>query len=227
MLELRSLRISQEPLHKEIAAAIRNAVIKGDFRPGERLIEAELSERLGVSRAPLREALKQLVAEGLLINVSRRGTTVVELMEKDIREIYSLRTALETLAVELITPTITPGQLQPFEELIQQMRAAANSQDISAIVDLEMRFHEQLCRASGHSRLLAAWNLMGGQLRAFFAAADPQYENAEFIDRHVTLLAAIASGNVDRAVTTLREHVANGADRVLAVKRPAGQVQEN
>src|SRR5690349_11978372 len=103
------LKISPEPLHKEIATAIRNAILKGELRPGERLIEGELAERLGVSRAPLREALKQLIAEGLLVNVSRRGTTVIELTEKDIREIFSLRMALESLAVELITPTITPA----------------------------------------------------------------------------------------------------------------------
>jgi DNA-binding GntR family transcriptional regulator len=211
-----ALTISRGPLHKEVAVAIRNAILMGELKAGARLIEAELAERLGISRAPVREALKQLVAEGLLVNVPRRGTTVIELTEKDIREIFSLRTALEAMAVELITPTISADQIAQLDRLVKEMSAVAVTQDEAKIVDLEMRFHELLCKLSGHSRLHAAWLQMGVQLRAFFAAADPQYDNREYTERHETLLAAIASGDAAHAVATLREHVADGADRVLA-----------
>jgi DNA-binding GntR family transcriptional regulator len=227
VLHAPSLSISHQPLHKEVTTAIRNAIIRGELKPGERLIEADLAERLGVSRAPLREALKQLVAEGLLVNVARRGTTVIALTEKDIREIYSLRTALETLAIELITPAITAVQLAQFEALVRQMRELAADHGMSAHVDLEMRFHELLCLISGHQRLHSAWSQMGGQLRAFFAAADPQYNDLEFVERHESLLAAIASHDAAHAVATLREHVANGADRVLAVMRASNRPREN
>jgi len=123
-------KLRRELIQDEILEQLRKSIVAGSFRPGERLNEASLCEQFGVSRAPVREALKQLVAEGLLVKIPHKGCFVVELTAKDIREIYSLRHALEILAVKLVVENVVPEQLEPLRMILTEMKASIDQRDI-------------------------------------------------------------------------------------------------
>lgn len=214
--------ITKHSLQDEIVQVLRKAIISGEVQPGQRLIEAELADTFGVSRAPLREALRELSADGLVQIVPRRGTFVVKLSDDDIREIYSLRLALESLAVEVLVDKSTPDQLAALQEIIQEIKGALQQSDKWRVVQLDMRFHELMCALSGHSRLTKAWLRMSDQLHSFFAAADHLYEDKQIIERHQLLVDAIASGSREDALAAIREHIVNAADRLLG-QAPMGE----
>lgn len=209
-------------LHQEIADAVRRAIVSGQFKPGERLLEAELAERLGVSRAPLREALRQLEDEGLVLSAPHRGTTVARLTPNDVHEIYSLRRVLEELAVSIVVRSISPAELRSLRSLVSEMEAAAGRGDAAHLVDLDMRCHETILRLSRHSRLYAAWKRMEGQLRLFFAAADQLFEDHQLSSRHARLIDAIASGDENEAMVAVREHIGHAAELILAQQGEEG-----
>ncbi len=213
--DIPQFRISRERLEDQIVDALRAAIVSGTLSPGRRLVEEELAEQFGVSRAPLREALKGLTAAGLVVNIPHRGTFVVKLTKRDIWEIYTLRMALETIAVEILVDIVTPEQAVGMTSLVDQMGEALGRGDFDAIVDLDMQLHETICRFCGHSRLYEAWLRVADQLRSFFAAADQLYDDRQITERHRELVESIASGDKARAVETLREHISNAADRLL------------
>lgn len=207
--------ISRNLIPDEASAVIRGAIAAGDLQPGERLIEATLAEKLGISRAALREALRDLTAEGLLVTKPHHGTFVVELTETDVAEIYSLREVLETLAVELLVDRVSAAELALMRDVVRRMRKAVRDRDQKVIVGLDMEFHETLCKVSGHSRLHQTWSRMAGQLLTFFAKADPLYDDEAFVDRHLQLIDSIASADRAEAVATIREHISNAAMLLL------------
>ena len=201
-----------------ITSVIRRAVAAGELRAGERLVETALCKTLDVSRAALRESLRELASEGLLVSSPHRGTFIAELTERDVAEIYSLREALETLAVELLLDRIVESQLSQLRELVRRMKDALDRHDFPSVVELDMEFHETLCKFSGHGRLHETWRRLGGQLRIFFANADSLYEDWQIIERHNEVIEAIATGDKAKAVSTLREHISNAAMRLLDLR---------
>lgn len=213
-------------LHHEVADAMRRAILSGQLKPGERLNEVDLAERLEVSRAPLREALRLLEEEGLVVSAPHRGSVVAQLTPDDVDEIYSLRQALEELAVSIIVKSVTPEKISELRALLREMDAAVAKGDLSAVVDLDMRCHETIMRMSGHSRLYAAWKRMEGQLRLFFAEADQLIEYDRLGTRHQHLIDAIASGDEAVAVAAVREHIGHAAHLLLA-KDPKGATHEH
>lgn len=188
--------------------------MSGHYRPRERLIEQDLARELGVSRTSLREALRRLVAEGLLVVIHRRGTFVVELSEDDLKEIYSLRLALEVLAVETLIETITPAQIKELRDLLVEMGQPLAPTDIRTRVDRDLRFHEAICRFSGHSRLFAIWSKMGDQLRSYFATDYRLGDEPGIVETHRALLDCIEARDKEAALATLRQHILEAAARV-------------
>jgi DNA-binding GntR family transcriptional regulator len=206
--------IEGKRLSDQVTDSLRDAIISGKLAAGERLLETDLADRYGVSRDSLRAALRQLDAEGLVITRPRKGTFVVELTETDLEEIYTLRLALETLAVERLVQSITADQIRQFELVIAEIDQAIAERNVSKVAHLEIKFHELIWRFSNHSRLYKIWVHVSQQLRMFVVAADPFFEPQENVPRHKQLLAAIASGNKEEAKRTLLEHINNGVRRL-------------
>jgi DNA-binding GntR family transcriptional regulator len=187
---------------------MRKLIISGDLRPGERLIEERLTERFGVSRPPLREALRILEQDGLVQRLPRRGAIVTPLSADDVREIYSLRWALERLALELSVPVDDLDQLQPLRDAIASMRAAP---DREALLEANWRFHFALVSLPGHRRLLATYRSLLSQLQLCMAMnlrfreqviADP----ADSALRHERLLKLIEVGDVPAVLREIETH---------------------
>ena len=211
-------RISAPSVVDLVAGELRALILRGELRPGERLIEERLTERFGISRPPLREALRLLEHEGLVQRQPRRGAIVTPLSAGDVREICSLRWALERLALELAVPIDDPRRLAPLREALAAMRVAATAADPEALLDANWRFHLELCSLPGHRRLLTAYASLMQQLRVCMAinlrfrealTGDP----VDSVRRHERLLALIEAG--DRAALD-RELEAHGDRAFMA-----------
>lgn len=199
--------IARPSMHREVVTAIRNAISSGHYSPGDRLLEQEISEQLGVSRAPVREALRQLMGEGLVEAATHRGTTVVSITTADLDEIYRLRAALEPVAIERLIELGNPEHLIILRAIVGEIRAALPERDAVLISHLDMRFHETMCELTGYPRLLNAWRVLGVQLRSYFAVAQYFFDDESFAGNHERLIEVIEAGDVAAAREAMYDHI--------------------
>lgn len=208
------MTLNRKRLPEQIAELLRTAIVAGQYRPGQRLLEAELSQSLGVSRGPLREAFMLLLAEGLLVGEPWQGVSVVELGERDLQEIFSLRRALEGLAVEMVAEHHDGDAIRELRSIVAEMKKPSVRRDYAKLMVLDLEFHATLCRLSGHSRLTDAWNRLRQQLVPFFLKAEPLFDDREIFERHSELIDEIESGDVRRAVDCIRSQIDDGWERL-------------
>lgn len=145
-------RLSSPTLAERSAELIRERILAGDFASGDRLVEAKIAEQLGISRGPLREALKQLASEGLVREEPRRGTFVATPTADDVRDVYDLRAAIEGRAARLVIGNGDPASLETLRRAVDGFGAAAEAGDLQKLVRADYEFHETLCRVSGKSQ---------------------------------------------------------------------------
>ena len=208
-------QVPHKSLREAALSAIRQAISGGDLKPGQRLVESDIAEQMGISRAPVREALRQLETEGLVVSEPHRGAFVTELSATDLWEIYTLRAAIESLAVRLVTEKASAEMLAQLQQAVADMAQAAHEGDLTHLADLDMSFHETLCRASGHSRLLAAWLSMIAQIRIFIDLTNTLYLPAdEVVDLHTEVVEHIKNGRAEEAGQALARHILETGKRI-------------
>lgn len=198
-------------LVESIADELRRRMIAGVYAAGERLTEEALTRELGVSRPPLREAMRLLQQEGLLTAEPRRGVFVTPLTAADVREIYVLRHALENLAVELALPISDEAQLAPMVSALVDMRRSVRSRDRAALTLDNMRFHQSLVRMAGNARLLRAYDGLMAQLQMCMSLNLRFRESlsgnlSDVVARHAHLLDLIRAGDAAAVQRALAEH---------------------
>lgn len=145
--------IRKETLRDKIAARLREWILDGTLRPGERVVEIDVAARLDVSRAPLREALGVLEGQGLVRISPHRGATVTRLSEDDIREIFEIREALETLAAKRVRASKAPDRAERLEGALDALREAAAAKDMRRFSEADLRFHRELWTLAGNAHL--------------------------------------------------------------------------
>jgi DNA-binding GntR family transcriptional regulator len=203
--------IVQESLVSLAANEIRKLIVSGELAPGDKLNEPPLAERLGISRPPLREALRTLESEGLLEQSPRRGYRVVSMTESDIDEIYSLRRALEMFALDLLLAKKDPSVYAVLDPIMKAMRSAARRGDRAAVVQANVDFHTALVEAAGHGRLSDAYRSLMMQMQLCMAAnvlseARTKGDLTKGCDRHAELLDCLRSGDPKRIRREFEEH---------------------
>lgn len=210
--------LSSPTLAEQTAEAIRSRILGGTFTSGERLVETRLAKQLQVSRGPVREALKQLAAEGLVREEPRRGTFVAAPTENDARDLYDLRTAIEARAARLIIEKQDPSALDALHEAMERISAAMEAADLKGLVRSDYEFHETICRASGNRRLHEVFVRNAGVLRVLIHLEEERfYESFEEVERqHRTVLTAIESGDARQAEALIVEHLEGARDRLLS-----------
>lgn len=156
-------------LRDEVVSRIRSAIVLGKLTPGQRLTEEDLARELGVSRSPVREALAQLEREGLVVSPPNRGTFVRQLTPQEVRELFSVRAALETLAAEWALPNLVEADLRTLEDLLEQQDAARKSGGVLAVVHLDLQFHQAIFVAARNQLLLKLWGELRGQMLMLFS----------------------------------------------------------
>jgi DNA-binding GntR family transcriptional regulator len=195
-------------------------ITNGDLHPGTRLIEVEVSQKLGVSRGPVREALRILESEGLVVNHPGRGSFVVEISQKDILETYSLRALLEQEAIRLAIERSAPEDIAELEAILADMFAAAADGDRGGVLDRDLAFHRRIWRITGHSRLEAYLEELAIHSKMYVAVQTAQYADlAAGISDHNVLLDALKTRDTKLATETLKEHLRVATETLLAYAR--------
>ncbi|WP_430382439.1 GntR family transcriptional regulator [Streptomyces sp. P10-4] len=200
-------RAKTEPLgavRERVLASLREDIIAGRLGPGDRLVERELAERFGVSRVPVREAIRALVAEGFVLFESARRTVVRRLTPADVRELFELREALEVYAAGLAASRATPEALAELRDLLDQAARATQAEDAETITDINTRFHDRVLAMAGNGLLISVMEPVDGRLRWLTRRNE---EWSQLLTEHRALYEAIASGDPARARAHALDHV--------------------
>jgi len=215
--------INRPDLVDDVYHRIRHAIFVGALAPGERLVEDLLATQLGVSRAPVREALLALERDGLVGSVGKRGRVVALLSARDAWEVYSLRSTLDIMGARLVMREPDNRLFEELEGIVREMQKASLKSDLPTLSALDVQFHEAIIRASGHRRLLRAWQGMSHQIRLLSQqVVDTIYTDSLAIpERHAVLLAAIRGGDADVAAKEIERHIESVMDRVTRVLQGA------
>lgn len=192
----------------QIAEVLRRSILSGTFSPGEQLVEAEIAKRLGTSRNPVREALRKLEKDGLVVRQPYKGYTVVELTSRDVHDLYELRCALESLAVRRIASDPRPEVIALLRHAVEEIEQAAGQGDLWAVIEKELAFHELLCKLSGNKQLEEVYASISHRIRLILAFDNSGYSNLmDVATEHEPLVDVIATGDVERAQEMLRDHI--------------------
>ena len=208
---------TRRPLAEDAADRVRDEILTGGFTQGERLVEARIAQELGISRGPLREAFKLLRAEGLVKEEPNRGTFVVRLSGNDVRDLFELREALETMCVRLVVDRRRESGVRELHRLLDQLEMAASKGDAHAVSRADLALHEAICRLSGNARLHAAFERDFPTMLALIRIDDQLYPSLEAMAlEHRPILDAIERGDADLAVKYLQEHIREASELVAA-----------
>ncbi len=204
-----------KPLRELVTDNLRQAIINGSFPPGMRLMELQLAAEMGVSRTPVREAIRKLELEGLVVMIPRRGAYVANLSIKDINEVYEIRTALDVLAAGLAAERIKEEELEEMERNLIAIRPAIESMDIPRIIEGDTAFHEIIYKASRNERLINIISNLREQITSI-RGGSMLYPGRlkEMLEEHRMIVDAIAQGNVEVAQKAVQAHMEN-AERTL------------
>ncbi len=205
--------INNVPLRKKVADVLREAILSGELKPGDALVETTLATQLGVSRAPLREALRSLSKDGLIETVPYRGTTVKTLSQKDIEEIYSLRVLHESFALKRIIERNRPSDVKILEQICITMEKAAHKQDLEALNQADDNFHRQLILLAEHDMLTVIWDQLALRVRQIMTLRNKLNENPmEIAMNHPPIVQAIQAKDYAQATALIERHVASAKD---------------
>lgn len=207
---------SYQPLREVVCESIRDAIRKGILKPGERIMEIQLAEELGVSRTPVREAIRKLELEGYVVMMPRRGTYVANMSIRDISEIFEIRTALESLSNGLAAERITPEELEHLQRLLVMISSYIETKDMDKIVETDIEFHDLLYHAARNSRLVGIISNLRDQLTRFRTLSMSYPGRLEAtLDEHRTIVEAIAQGDGRAAKKAAEKHMENSEKTLL------------
>lgn len=206
--ETEPLLIGPVDLGHAVTAAIRELIMTGVVEPGERLVEADLSERFGTSRGPVRDAFKELEQTGLVVSIPRRGTFVAVFTAADIHEIYSLRLALEKLAIRTTAVIANGKDIAAMRAAVDRLSKAQQTGDRRAGAEADIDIHRLIVRTADHERLTEAWERLADQTLLLMAQLmDLLLDVQHAAGDHHTLVNAIAEHDVMGAEAALTKHL--------------------
>lgn len=202
-------QIKNMSIREQTLDTLRDAILSGELKPGQALTEMDLSRQLGVSRAPIREALRILNSEGLVETIPYHGTTVRRLTKEDIEEIYGMRIVLETYALERVMALADAATLERLRFMVDGMVRAGDSGDLNMVNALDRDFHNALIELSEHALLHSMWQMVAMKVRQVMALVNRRNDDLTQIARnHLPLLEAMGAGDVALAQEILRQHIA-------------------
>lgn len=224
-------RVPKSTFRAHIVDSLRAAILSGDIAPGMSVVETALAAQFGVSRGPLREAIRQLIEEGLLVTVPYTGTRVMALSVEDVREIYSLRIALEIFAFEQLWDRRDASFYRELRRRHDALTRTIDDGDDGASIQAELDLHGFVYEATGHKLLLRAWQSLRGRLQLYWAAHHRAHGmRGPRRDGHDSYVTAATGTDLDAIRAEIRSHMLRGAMQTELFLRaqalPAGQTIE-
>ena len=198
------------PLRDVVFNTLRQAILTGEMEPGERLMEIQLANKLGVSRTPIREAIRKLELEGLVIMIPRKGAEVAHITVKDMRDVLEVRSALEELAATLACKNVTPEHIEELKTANRVFEAAIVSKDVVAIVNADVAFHNIIYSMTDNQRLIQLVNSLSEQMYRYrLEYIKNESSHKTLIKEHNKLIEYIENGDKEKACELIREHITN------------------
>lgn len=208
------------PLRDVVFKTLREAILRGDLKPGERLMELQLAAKLGVSRTPIREAIRMLQQEGLAVTIPRRGAEVAAMTEKDMEDVLQVREALEILAVQLASEKITKEQIAELEERLKAFEQAVETAEVKQIAQSDIDFHDLIYTAAENPRLVVLLNNLREQIyryRVEYLKDEKNYPR--LIEEHRQIMQGLKERNEQYVVEMTKKHMDNQAVAVRNIIR--------
>jgi len=217
-------------LRELVCEHIREAIINGVFSPGERLMEIQMADEMGVSRTPVREAIRKLEMEGFVVMIPRRGTYVSNMSIKDINDVYEIRISLDTLAAGLAAERISDEELEELQRLLVKVGNAIEENDMAKVVEADIEFHDVLYKASRNERLRNIINNLREQITVI-RGVSMRYPGRlkDTQEEHRRLVESIAARDVEKSQEAARIHLENAERTLMAAmsERKGGEELHN
>lgn len=213
------------PLRDVVFNTLRQAILTGDFLPGERLMEITLAKRLGVSRTPVREAIRKLELEGLVVMIPRKGAAVARITVSDLKDVLEVRCHLEEFAASIACDRITEEEKAQLTVALKAFEQAIEDKDLRLIAQRDVEFHDVIFRATKNKRLLQIINNLREQIYRYRIEYIKDFGYHEtLVKEHKEILDAIFSGNKEAAEKIMRTHIYN--QEIIVIKNLKKQEEE-
>ena len=196
------------PLRDVVFNTLRRAILKGELEPGERLMEIALANKLGVSRTPIREAIRKLELEGLVVMIPRKGAEVARITEKDLRDVLEVRTSLEKLAIGLACDRITEDDIHDLKLACKDFEESLGKDDLTTIAEKDVAFHDIIFRSTTNARLIQILNNLREQMYRYrLEYLKDTQSHDRLVEVHQRIVDAIIDKNKEEAVRLIQEHI--------------------
>ncbi|MFI3207776.1 MAG: GntR family transcriptional regulator [Eubacteriales bacterium] len=204
------------PLRDVVFNTLRQAILRGELKPGERLMEIQLANKLGVSRTPIREAIRKLELEGLVLMIPRKGAEVAEITEKNLRDVLEVREALEVLAVQLACERMTEESIEELKRAAIEFEEIVETNDITKIAEADVQFHDVVYNATGNQRLVQLLNNLREQMYRYRVEyLKKESVRPAIITEHQELIKHISNHDKDAASNNICKHIENQVVEVV------------
>ena len=204
------------PLRDVVFNTLRRAILRGELKPGERLMEIQLANKLGVSRTPIREAIRKLELEGLVLMIPRKGAEVAEITEKNLRDVLEVRCALEELAVQLACDRIDKARMRELHAAAAHFRDVLGNADITELAEADEAFHDVIFQATENNRLIQLLNNLREQMYRYRIEYLKKKEcYPQLLEEHAQIMHAIEKHNKEEATRVTTQHINNQVDTVV------------
>lgn len=203
------------PLRDVVFNTLRQAILRGELKPGERLMEIALSQRLGVSRTPVREAIRMLEQEGLVIMIPRKGAQVAQITEQDLNDVLEVRLGLEELAVRFACERITDEEIKELGLAVKEFEKKMREDDLSAQAEADVKFHEIIYGATHNRRLVQIINNIREQMYRYRIEYLKDVESRKtLVKEHYEICDALKHRDAEGAVEKMCIHIKNQQEAI-------------
>ena len=204
------------PLRDVVFKTLRQGILTGELKPGERLMEIHLANKLGVSRTPIREAIRKLELEGLVTMIPRRGAEVAQITEKSMKDVLEVRKVLDNLSVELACDRITEEEKEMLQSACVDFEDAVKTGDFSMIAKTDVAFHDIIVAATRNIRLSQMVNNLAEQMYRYrFEYIKDSTQHNRLVQEHKEICEGIVNGNKEKALEAIEAHIDNQEIAVL------------
>ena len=208
------------PLRDVVFNTLRQAILRGELKPGERLMEIQLANKLGVSRTPIREAIRKLELEGLVLMIPRRGAEVAEITEQNLRDVLEVREALEELSVKLACEHATQEQIEEMKQAAQVFKESLSGDDVTRIAEADVAFHDAINMATDNQKLIQILNNLREQMYRYRVEYLKDEKNFPILIReHSQIVEGLTAKDKTMLTAAMHKHVMNQATAVKEMIR--------
>ncbi|WIF96003.1 GntR family transcriptional regulator [Caminicella sporogenes] len=209
-----------KPLREVVFEYLRNSILNGELEPGERLMELQLAEQLGVSRTPIREAIRKLELEGLVEMIPRKGAYVADLSIKDVLDVLEVRMFLEGLAAYLAAERMSEEEIEELKSILEKFENSIESKDREEMIKLDKQFHDKIIEGSKNSKLMQIVQGLHEQFQRFRVIYFNEYsEHEQLLKYHQAIVEAISKRDCEKAQEYAQTHIAMIEESILSWKK--------